>query len=523
MDHPAIIAQRARGQSRGEVGFAAGIAIGQFDDYGHHISPEELREGYKKKGLCGFCGKIKTHNRVFGMAGVKMEPVKNDKNVYEGYCLNCHTMEEIYEKPEVKQKLAKKGKQYPRTLSKPNVANKNHNRMNSMDSSGTPNGNASQRSLGVNIDGGNEEGVEASRSPRGVAEIIDYMQSDSKSATAQAQGCAKLGMLPRYPSNQLAIAIDAIVTAMKRHSKNPEVIKEGCRAFRRLSGYNASSAESQGSGEDLEINVENCVTIYSFGGLHLTMAALKLFTTNRNIEREGMRFVRNMIVAVPECKSVVMDSGGIKAIVNGMWSNQDSASMQEDGCFILWSLSFGDPASQKDIRDSNGVGAIINAMSSYVAIEKVQYHACGALHTLSNSKEIKANILENGGFDVTVTALKEHSYSLELVEKAMAALVNLAVNSKDARSSTKLCVMNQEEIGTVVNAIHQHSNSVRVQKIGCYFLELASRSRSNLKILKAHRDLKSILKAAAANFPDSCGNSASCILAMINGKNPHEI
>jgi hypothetical protein len=521
-----MISQRQRGQSRGEVGFAAGIAIGQFDDFGHHISPEELREGYKRKGLCGFCGKVKTHNRVFGIGGFAMEPLKKGSNVYEGYCTNCHTMEEIYEKPEVKQNLeakARKGKALPRSLSKQNVNKKVHRRINSVDSSGTPSWNVSQRSLTISCGSGIDEGVETSHSPRGVDEIVVYMQSDAKSATAQAQGCANLGRLSTCPPDQLMGGIDAIIKAMALHSKNPEVVKEGCRAFRRFSAHTASSGESQGSGEDLEVHAENCAKIFDQGGLHAVMAALKLFTTNRNIQREGMRCVRNMVCAVQESKAVIAENSGTKSVVNGMWANTDSASMQEDGCIILWSLSYGDYTLQRDIMESNGVGAIINAMSSYVASEKVQYHACGALHTLSNSKEIKAIILENGGFDFTVTALKEHSYSLEIVEKAMAALVNLAVNSKDSKSSTKLCVMNQEEIGTVVNAMQQHMDARRVQKIGCYFLELASRSRSNLKILKAHKELRSLLRGAANKFPDSCANSVSCILAMMDGKNPHEV
>jgi hypothetical protein len=83
--------------------------------------------------------------------------------------------------------------------------------------------------------------------------------------------------------------------------------------------------------------------------------------------------------------------------------------------------------------------------------------------------------------------------------------------------------MDMEEIETIVNAIKFHDRSEKVQKLGCYFLDLTSRSSSNLKILRAHRELRTVLLNSQINFPDSCSSSASAVLKLMDERDLQEI
>jgi len=531
MIDPSMPPTQRQDRSRGEVGFAQGIAIGHFDEDCRKVSLEEVREQYRRKGLCSFCGKVVTHTKRMGISGFYMEPMTKENEVYEGYCLKCHTLEEVMEKPDIKAKLEakRKKKAKPAPLfavreSTGGSAGSRHRTSRSLESD--PEKLSSMHNSSLNnlslAEGHICAGLEVQAASRCVEEIVNYMSAEPKSASLQASGCANLGRLADAPPESIATAVNSIVEAMNAHVCDNEVQKEGCRALRRLS----SSADPNASSntEDVQVNVHNCSRIALQGGLVAVLRAMKAKSINRPVHREGIRVLRNVLCAHPESNQIIIEHDGTEIIIRIMRSNIDSSHIQEDACIILWSLSYNDAATQNRILESKGIESIIKAMSSYVALEKVQYHGCGALHTLSNNKTLKPVILENGGFDATVTSLREHGYSLLVTEKSLAALVNLAVTSADdSKGRTKLCVMDKEEIGTVVNAMQLHGDSDRVQKIGCYFLELASRSPSNLKILRAHRELRSLLRDARKNFPKSCMNSASAVLSMMDDRSPQEI
>mmetsp|Transcript_15936 Transcript_15936/g.22781 ORF Transcript_15936/g.22781 Transcript_15936/m.22781 type:complete len:532 (-) Transcript_15936:110-1705(-) len=524
-----------------QVGFAQGIAIGLFDEGCRKVTHEEVREQYRRKGLCSFCGKIPTHSRRMGISGFYFEPLTVEKKVYEGYCLNCHTLEEVLDKPDVKAKLeAKRSKKGGNKMlvraSTEGSATTTTSKPKSIDAivkqqqREAPFAPISQNSRTLSGNSGTFSGHHARThsapdqqqqppcSARTVQEVAHNMSMEPKVA---ASGCATLGRLADVsPPESIATAVKAIADAMSAFPDDAEVQKEGCRAFRRLSSV--ASSNSSMTGEDIQVNLHNCSKIARSGGIVAVLDAMKLQCgMSRQMHREGIRVLRNVLCAQPDCKSIISENNGVEVIVNIMQSNMDASQIQEDACIVLWSISFKDSETQAELLKCAGIPAIIQAMTKHPEAEKIQYHGCGALHTLSNNKALKPVILKNGGFDAAIAALREHGYSFQVTEKALATLANLSVISPGDK--TKLCIMDKEEIHTVVNAIQLHDRSEKVMKIGCYFLELTSRSPSNLRILRAHKELRTLLLNAQSNFSASCFNSSAAVLKMMEESSLQEI
>lgn len=520
------------------VGFAQGLAIGIFDEGCRNITNEEIREQYRRKGLCSFCGKIPTHARKLTIGGFSFEPLTVEKQVYEGYCLKCHTLEEVLEKPEIRAKLElkrKKGSKVaaplvaaPRQLSESSGSAK---QPRSLDES-LPETFRNNRSLSGNSRSNSASETHAEQllspsdnSPKSVQELARSMSSVQEPKSA-AQRCSNLGKMAEVTTEEtITASVNAIVEAMVIFHDEPEVQKEGCRALRRLSSVSIPNAPlSPCGGDDINVNFQNCSAIARHsGGINAVLKAMKMKVNSmsRQVHREGIRVIRNVLCAHPECKSAIYDCNGVETIIFVMKSNMDSTHVQEDACIVLWSIAFKDAQVQQQILQCAGIQALIESMSNHIAIERIQYHGCGALHTLSNNKELKPVLLEHGGFDTTIVSLREHAYSLPVTEKALSTLANLSITSPGGKQ--KLCIMDMEEIGTIVSAIQLHDRSEKVQKIGCYFLELTSRSPSNLRILRSHRELRTVLLNAQSNFPDSCLSSASAVLKMMDERVLQEI
>jgi hypothetical protein len=518
------------------VGFAQGIAIGIFDEDCRKISNEEIREQYRRKGLCSFCGKIPTHARRLTIGGFSFEPLTVEKQVYEGFCLKCHTLEEVLEKPEIKAKLEvkrKKGSKVAAPLEAQRQFSDNCGPAKQQQGLGEslPESFLNPRSLSGNSRSNfapetHAEPLLGNNSPKSVQELARSISSVQEPKSA-AQRCSNLGKMAEVITEEtITTSVNALVEAMVAFRDEPAVQKEGCRALRRLSSNvaNTNAPLSPCAGDDIHVNVQNCAAIAQHsGGIDAVLKAMKMKanSTTRQIHREGIRVIRNVLCAQPECKSEIYHCNGVETIIFVMKSNMDSTHIQEDACIVLWSISFKDTQVQQQILQYAGIQAIIEAMSNHIAIERIQYHGCGALHTLSNNKELKPVLLEHGGFDTAIVSLREHAYSLPVTEKALSTLANLSVTSPGGKQ--KLCIMDMEEIETIVNAIKFHDRSEKVQKLGCYFLDLTSRSSSNLKILRAHRELRTVLLNSQINFPDSCSSSASAVLKLMDERDLQEI
>jgi hypothetical protein len=364
--------------------------------------------------------------------------------------------------------------------------------------------------------------------PQSLDSILQDMLQHPDDAMVQEFGCSALGSLKQEPLSTLNTAIRAIKEALQRHAGNLKVQIEGLRAFRRLSssldaccdgrfsGTCASPSTVKAAGQDIRVNKDLCMSIEEHGGLPPVMETMKNFPTSRTIQRESIRVLRNALRASVTVSEVILKCCGVESIIKAMRNHRESNSVQEDGCIIIWIVSFNQMEAQDIVLEKNGVGAILQAMMSHPEIEKIHYHACGALHTLTFNDELKAHVIEMNAFNCLIKAIKEHGYSELVTEKACSALLNLLINKKGEK---KLCVMNTDEMKTIVRSMELHSESRLVQRSAIRLLEASVRSRNNLSNLRCCSNVRTVLLLSSDRYPEECLRSATRILSMLDNRN----
>merc|ERR1712157_296337 len=103
---------------------------------------------------------------------------------------------------------------------------------------------------------------------------------------------------------------------------------------------------------------------------------------------------------------VMMEIGGISAVVNAMQAHVGAATVQEKGCGVLSNLAATNDDSKVKIVEEEALDAIIMAMVIHGDNRAVQDRACSVLKRLAIGPNIKPMQAANVGELVQVAAEK---------------------------------------------------------------------------------------------------------------------
>ena len=313
--------------------------------------------------------------------------------------------------------------------------------------------------------------------------------------------------------------IEVILSTILQHGRYIRIVEESVRTLRRLT-FKPSKCENTAnvSIDKRHLEKSTCARIERRGGIRLAVNILKDYPNCRKIQFDCLRIVRNILSCLEVSESTAtsyIDHDALKAIIQTMLKHGEWKAVQEDGCALLWMLAFNNTLYQIKIADLMGIQAILEAMATQKAVEQVHYHGCGVLHVLSCNNEIKPKLLEAGALTCLFGSMEEHGYSPLVSEKSCSALAALMVRRS---GETKLCILQKNELASIIRLMTIHSSSRRVQKSALKTLELAARAKSNLAILKTCKPLRSVIRAAANAFPDECSRSAGCLMSALDNR-----
>jgi hypothetical protein len=138
--------------------------------------------------------------------------------------------------------------------------------------------------------------------------------------------------------------------------------------------------------------------------------------------------------------------GGNLAVIQTMQSRLQSASVQGECCFALWTFAMDDDQNQQAIRDMGGMQAIVTAMTTYPDCEGLQMKACGILDTLIDDKissQVCSTFRQSGGIEAVVNVMDTFPDSAKLRKRASSILVQLlATEDADGRKAVFSAVKN---------------------------------------------------------------------------------
>jgi hypothetical protein len=341
---------------------SSGIAVGQFDGNGNVLSSKEVMEKRERKGLCRICGRTRTHQRsVMGTTTL----ITKEGECLEGWCLKCHTVEQIMEKPGVRARLEKTNRGItakrlitPRSsvlgteklLGKHNSFSSDHDKSitspDTMKTTGTEDSTDSLPNDGSVEVPASVECCEDVAAALSISSILHKMKKDKKNAMVQESGCLDLARSladrSKVTQKDLDGALNAIICAMNDHPKVLEVQKMGCAALNSLTTLSDDAATNRDMSTKLAAN----------GGVCAIIASMMKHLDARSLQREAMRVLRNILRNTQRNRKLcIMGLNEFEAVVSAMEAHAHSKSIQVMAWQIL-DIAIMNVAAAKIVREN---------------------------------------------------------------------------------------------------------------------------------------------------------------------------
>ncbi|KAL3944715.1 MAG: hypothetical protein SGBAC_001185 [Bacillariaceae sp.] len=207
-------------------------------------------------------------------------------------------------------------------------------------------------------------------------------------------------------------------------------------------------------------------------------------------------------------KREVMKMDVSRDIVNVMKKFSKSAVLQEVGCGATWALAIKAENRLGFIRRGS-CAIIMAALDRFKTHENVVCSAVGAARTLSPEDDAREPLRVAEGSKMVAKAMRAHPTSSIIQRDGCAFLSNAAVDMK----MQYVTVVSQEELQTVLQAIHNHRNDSSVVAGACFALKNYTVDENNCRTLrKIENSMDLIQHAAGFISSQACMEDAEDIL-----------
>lgn len=271
------------------------IAIGQFDMGGTVLSRDQVVKQRERQGLCVNCGQTRTHRHTF-LVG-KTAITKQGESLF-GWCLKCHTTVSVLSKPGLRIKAEQKKIQWA-------LVHHNHHHQ------ATP-----STSIGNNSSTDSSWTEESSSR---VFDIVLELSTSIRSAAVQERGLNELAKAALQDSTitkeEFNAALEAIVSAMKTHSRETEVQKSGCNAIHQIIIANSEAV---------------CTKFLVQGGVFAVVSAMKNNLPTRSIQRDAISILHHILQATTKRNKrlCILSTNELGAILDAMICHSHCKSIQ---------------------------------------------------------------------------------------------------------------------------------------------------------------------------------------------------
>ena len=160
------------------------------------------------------------------------------------------------------------------------------------------------------------------------------------------------------------------------------------------------------------------------GAIEVVVVAMQTYSASL-IQERACACLRHLAYQNRNNKFAISSAGGIDVILNAMERHIDCATVEDEACGALWSLSFVPPNREK-IVSLDGVSKLILAMRKFPGNASIQGRVCGSLSNLS--LDFPDIIASMGGIKQIFGAMRNHADDDRVQEEACTALARVANN-----------------------------------------------------------------------------------------------
>ncbi|EGD76683.1 hypothetical protein PTSG_08034 [Salpingoeca rosetta] len=289
--------------------------------------------------------------------------------------------------------------------------------------------------------------------------LLRAMGVHGDNADVYAYGCMLLAALAegddKHDKMQVTITrnggVDVILSAMKSHSSNAEVVENALGALNSLC-FDAHSATA----------------VASKGGTEAVLEAMKQYRCEQPVQEQGCSVLSR--IANHNNISFATTQHAADAVLAAMHVFIDDGAVQAQACSTLTALA-RDNAIAATVAGKGAVACVVLAMQRHSTDPEVQTPACEALWSMAyDSKAIKKKVATAGGMDTVVAAMKTHRNNEKVVWTSCSAVAALC----EGATSTTRALAKSGAVAAVLAAMVALSVSVNVQKRACETLVLLS-------------------------------------------------
>ncbi|CAM9339472.1 unnamed protein product [Ectocarpus fasciculatus] len=268
------------------------------------------------------------------------------------------------------------------------------------------------------------------------------------------------------------------------------------------SGSGSSDDEEDGSGNGAEMMVGKAAETGPRGVAEL----LRRHPKRHELQRRGLRALRDLAYKGDEERAAVAAAGGVAAAVHAMNRFPADSRVQVGGVKTLAHLAFGNDVNRIEVGSSGGTAAILRAMAANPADPELQGEACTAFTNLShNCDRNRKLVVEGGGLILILNAMQArrtprfqafpgHS---KLQRQACWALLTLAANDDISR-----VIASEGGVGAIIAAMINNADDTSVQHFGCWALANVGWGQADVQKFAREEGAIEAIQTAVQRFPE---------------------
>lgn len=123
--------------------------------------------------------------------------------------------------------------------------------------------------------------------------------------------------------------------------------------------------------------------VVELGGIEAILVAMRLHEQNDALLESACRALRNVMGTSSEHRNRIVRAGGIQTVISVMRKHRKTANVLEAACWLLWNLALCHANHQRSIVNSGGLPIVIDAMRTHSGVASLQDAASGALRVLT--------------------------------------------------------------------------------------------------------------------------------------------
>ncbi|CBJ30261.1 conserved unknown protein [Ectocarpus siliculosus] len=262
-----------------------------------------------------------------------------------------------------------------------------------------------------------------------------------------------------------------------------------------VSSGSGSSDDEEGRSEN---GAETMVGKAAETGPRGVAELLRRHPKRHELQRRGLRALRDLAYKGDEERAAVAAAGGVAAAVHAMNRFPADSRVQVGGVKTLAHLAFGNDVNRIEVGSSGGTAAILRTMAANPADPELQGEACTAFTNLShNCDRNRKLVVEGGGLILILNAMQTFPGHPKLQRQACWALLTLAANDEISR-----VIASEGGVGAIIAAMINNADDTSVQHFGCWALANVGWGQADVQRFAREEGAIEVIQTAVQRFPE---------------------